>query len=233
MVPADPATQLRECSIALLPRALPLPLLTRLHDAARRCFESPAALPPQHRFNPFSHSVLLTALADFGCALEDLQAPLTPALHPLFAQALGGPWTCCLDHSWLRKKFAPCHAPDPRYQPHSWHQDGALGVRFPPEPGTPIPIAALVTCWFPLTPCGLDRPGLEFVRRPQPALLHFTELDDALLRRRFAPHEFWVPALEPGDALVFLNTTLHRTWAHPGMPHNRLSVEYRIFPTRA
>jgi len=88
----------------------------------------------------------------------------------------------------------------------------------------------LLTCWIPLNPCGIDSPGLELVRCRQPALLHFTELDDAALRRRFPPHEFWAPALEFGDGLVFLNSILHRTYAHPEMPHNRLSVEYRIVP---
>ena len=88
----------------------------------------------------------------------------------------------------------------------------------------------LLTCWIPLNPCGRDSPGLEFVRRRQPALLHFTELDDSALRQRFPPQEFWAPALELGDGLVFLNSTLHRTYARPEMRHNRLSVEYGIFP---
>jgi len=98
------------------------------------------------------------------------------------------------------------------------------------EPGPAVPMTQLLTCWIPLNPCGIDSPGLEFVRRRQPALLHVTELGDAALRQRFAPWEFWAPALESGDALVFLNGALHRTYTRPEMRHNRLSVEYRIFP---
>jgi hypothetical protein len=71
---------------------------------------------------------------------------------------------------------------------------------------------------------------LEFIRRPQGSLLHFTELEDAALRRRFQPQEFCAPDLESGDGLVFLNGTLHRTYSRPEMRQNRLSVEYRIFP---
>jgi hypothetical protein len=33
-----------------------------------------------------------------------------------------------------------------------------------------------------------------------------------------------------GDGVVFLNSTLHRTYTRPEMRQDRLSVEYRIFP---
>ena len=133
-----------------------------------------------------------------------------------------------MDQSWVRKKFAPHHAPTSGYHLQDWHQDGALGVRFPREPGPAIPMTDLLTCWIPLQECGIDSPGLEFICRRQPALLHFTELHDSALRRRFPPHEFWAPKLEFGDGLVFLNDVLHRTCVRPrdatrpverGIPH--------------
>ncbi len=234
MPPDDPAIQLREQGIALLRDVFPKGPLAGLKDAAARCFEAigtQRAIPEHYRFNRFSHSLLLTALLDFGCDPEQLTAPLSAAvLDQLFSEALGIGWTSSREQSWLRKKFAPLQVPDPQYTNQDWHQDGALGVRFPLEPGPEVPMTRLLTCWIPLTPCGRDRPGLEFVRRRQTALLHFTELDDPALRRRFPREEFWAPALEPGDGLVFLNGTLHRTNARPEMPYNRLSVEYRIFP---
>jgi hypothetical protein len=230
----DAAAQLREQGIALLRGVFPKDLLTRLKEAAALCFEAiraGGAVPDHYHFNPFSHSVLLAALPDFGCGPEELMAPLsTPGLGALFCEALDGEWTCGMEQSWVRKKFAPQQTPDRQYQPQTWHQDGALGVRFPTEIGSVIPMTPLVTCWIPLTPCGTDSPGLEFIRHRQAALLHFTELDDSTLRQRFAPQEFWAPALELGDGLVFLNGTLHRTHARPEMRHNRLSVEFRIFP---
>ncbi len=235
MATDDPATQLREQGIALLRGVFAKASLTGLKHAAARCFEAIGAgrsLPERYRFNRFSHSVLLTALTDFGCGgLEELLAPLSATgLEQLFSEAMGSEWICNMEQSWVRKKFVPLQIPAPEYHPHSWHQDGALGVDFPLEAGPVIPITQLLTCWIPLNACGKDSPGLEFVRRRQPALLHFTELDDSALRRRFPPREFWAPELELGDGLVFLNSILHRTYATPEMRHNRLSVEYRIFP---
>jgi len=231
----DSATQLREQGIALLRDVFAKGSLTRLREAATRCFEAirtERSLPERYQFNRFSHSVLLTALMDFGCGgSEELVAPLSaPGLEQLFSEAMGCEWACNMGQSWVRKKFAPLQAPGPQYHPQNWHQDGALGVRFPLESGPVIPMTELLTCWIPLNPCGRDSPGLEFVRRRQAALVHFTELGDSVLRQRFPPQDFWAPALELGDGLVFLNSILHRTYARPEMRHNRLSVEYRIFP---
>ncbi len=213
----------------------PKPSLTRFKESAQRCLhfiESNSQVPAHYRFIRSAHCVLLTALLDFGFTDEsELQAPLSaPGLADLFSQAMGPAWTCRINQSWLRKKFAPHLAPAPAYHIQDWHQDGALGVTFPPQPGPDIPMTALLTCWIPLDASGIHSPGLEFIRGPQPSLLHFTHLDDASLRRRFPQHDFWAPALEFGDGLVFLNSVLHRTHARPEMQHNRLSVEYRIFP---
>jgi hypothetical protein len=230
----DPPAQLREHGIALLRDVFTPGSLAILKEAATRCFEviGPESLTPgSYRFNPFSHSVLLTALTDFGCRMEDLMAPFSaPGLGQLFSEAMGCDWTCQMEQSWVRKKFAPSKVPSPQYHPQSWHQDGALGVHFPSDPGPVIPMTELLTCWIPLNPCGRDSPGLEFVRGHQPALVHFTELDDATLRRRFDSQRFWAPELEFGEGLVFLNSILHRTYARPEMSQNRLSMEYRIFP---
>jgi hypothetical protein len=235
MPTADPATQLREEGVALLRNAFAKESLTNLNEAAQRCFEAISQQSPpagRYRFNGISNSLLLTALVDFGCTdAGELVAPLsTPGLEQLFTAAMGCPWTCNMEQSWLRKKFAPHQAPSPQYHDQGWHQDGALGVRFPSEPGSTVPMTRLLTCWIPLNPCGADSPGLEFICHPQPSLLHFTELGDMALRQRFPQHEFWVPALELGDGLVFLNSVLHRTSARPEMQHSRLSIEYRIFP---
>ena len=234
MSEADSASQLREHGVVLLRDVFAKDSLTRLQDAASRCFEvveTEGTLPERSKFNRFSHSVLLNALMDFGCDSEELTMPLAaPELGSLFSEVMGEEWTCCMEQSWVRKKFAPFQAPAREYHPQGWHQDGALGVRFPPESGPAIPMTELLTCWIPLHPCGRDSPGLEFVRRHQAALLHFTELDDSAVRQRFPPEEFWAPQLELGDGLIFLNSVLHRTYARDEMRHNRLSVEYRIFP---
>jgi hypothetical protein len=227
------SAQLRESGVALLRGFFAQAALTRLREAAAGCFQSiciGSSIPERYRFNPLSNSVLLTALLDCGCEIDDLLAPLSsPELEGLFTETMKRPWRCNLEQSWVRKKFAPAHAPDCGYHLQNWHQDGALGARFPLQPGPEIPMTELVTCWIPLQDCGTDSPGLEFVRRRPRVLLHFTELDDSALRARFGEDEFWAPSLEFGDGLIFLNDVLHRTHVRPGMHEDRLSVEYRIF----
>jgi len=231
----EATTQLRQHGIVLVRKVFAEESLIRLKRAAERCFEAlnqERPLPERYRFNHISNSLLLTALLDFGCTgTEDLIAPLSvPALETLFTAGIDGPWVCHMEQSWLRRKFPPHQSPSPEYHNQDWHQDGALGVRFPREPGAPAPMTRLLTCWIPLNPCGTDSPGLEFIRRPQASLLHFTELDDATLCCRFPVDDFWSPKLEFGDALVFLNSVLHRTSTNPTMQQSRLSIEYRIFP---
>jgi phytanoyl-CoA dioxygenase PhyH len=234
MSEADFAAQLREQGVLLLRGLFAQDALASLREAARKCFEAVEtddSLAEQHRFNRFSHSVLLNALTAFGCTPEELTAPLSAAdLTSLFTEVMGCDWVCKMEQSWLRKKFAPDRPVARKYHLQGWHQDGALGVSFPPESGLSSPISELLTCWIPLDACGADSPGLEFIRGPQPTLLHFTELDDTALRRRFAPEGFWAPELEFGDCLIFLNNVLHRTYTNDAMQRDRISVEYRIFP---
>ncbi len=235
MATGHAAAQLRETGIALLRGYFPVEALASLHAAADRCFEAVAAgaaLPEGYRFNVYSHSVLLRALTDFGLgSLDDLLAPVKlPGLGDLFTEALGGGWQCNPEQSWVRKKFAPCHTAGTGSRRQNWHQDGALGVRFPLEPVANVAMTELVTCWIPLAACGVDSPGLEFILGRQPGLLHFTELEDAALRQRFSARQFWVPELELGDGLIFLNSVLHRTHERPEMSRNRMSLEYRVFP---
>jgi hypothetical protein len=231
----DLSIQLREQGVVLLRDVFASGSLTQLKTAADLFFQAMGqerSLPERYRYNRFSNSVLLTALADFGCGNEEaLWAPLsTSVLRSMLSEATGWGWTCNMEQSWVRKKFAPRLAPASGYHLQGWHQDGALGVSFAQPPGQVIPKTELLTCWIPLNGCGVDSPGLEFIRRRQPALLHFTELDDSALRQRFSPREFWAPALEFGDGLIFLNDILHRTFVHSEMQHDRVSVEYRMMP---
>ena len=234
----DPATQLREHGVAFLRGSFATDALSRLKAAATRCFtaiEAGQALPEHYKFNRFANSILLTALLDFGCSLEDLLAPISaPDLQSLFSEAMRSDCSCNLEQSWLRKKFPPSHPAGSGHPPQDWHQDGALDIRFPLNADQAsmqsIPMTELLTCWIPLEPCDKERPGLEFVRGPQPSLLHFSELNDATFRQRFPPEAFWAPELAFGNGLVFLNSVLHRTHTRPEMQRSRLSVDYRLFP---
>lgn len=226
---------LREDGVVLLRGFFAREPLLGMREAASRCFEAIAAgstVPAHYRFSPHAYSVALTALLDFGCRdEEDLLTPLGgDGLDEMFSDLMEGRWRGGLEHWWVRKRFAPRHARQAGYHVQDWHQDGALGVRFPLEPGPVGPMNRLATCWIPLDACGQESPGLEFIRQRQASLLHFTELADAALRGRYGESAFWTPELELGDGLVFRNDVLHRTHVDGEMRGDRLSVDYRIFP---
>ena len=220
--------QLQEQGVIVLQGVFPKSVLTRLRGSAEACFAAiedgrAPSLAAVHKFSPFSYSALLPALLEFGVSREDLLAPVRAAgLDDL---------TCNVDQAWVRKRYAPVNAPR-LYHPNSWHQDGGLGAVFGPGPESVIPLAPLRTCWIPLQDCGGDCPGLEFVRHRLDRLIHFSQLNDLTLRRRFARELFWAPSLELGDGLLFLAGSLHRTYVQPEMRRDRLSVEYRFFEKR-
>jgi ectoine hydroxylase-related dioxygenase (phytanoyl-CoA dioxygenase family) len=204
--------ELEERGVILLRSAFAREPLSVLRRAAERCLTD-------------CDQAVLPRLLEFGLSEADLYAPLAVAGVDAVVAGLEVHREQC----WVRKRYAPVLAP-PRHHPNSWHQDGGLGVAFPAEPGAMPAMTPLVTCWIPLDPCGVDAPGLEFVTERLDELLHYTELADEKLKRRFAPEKFTAPPLEPGDGLIFLNGTLHRTHVAPRMSRNRRSVEYRFRP---
>jgi hypothetical protein len=216
--------ELHERGVMLLRGVFGEDSLHGLRSAAVACFdaiESGRAPESGWRYNSYSHSVVLAALADFGC--EDLLGPLEA--HGM-TDLIGGA-TCDPQQSWVRKKLAPVRAPA-NHRPHSWHQDGGLGVCFPEDPSEIVPMTPLTTLWVPLNPCNGDCPSLEFVRRRADRLIHYSELADEKLRVQFSPIDFWIPTLQSGDGLIFLNGTLHRTHVGPEMSNDRVSIEYRF-----
>lgn len=109
----------------------------------------------------------------------------------------------------------------------SWHQDGAfLGEA-----------VRAVNVWVALTPCGGDRdaPGMEMVPRRLDGLVE-TGTEGAFLSKEVSPRmvegmELPVvrPEFDPGDALVFDDTFLHRTFTTPEMDRDRYAVEWWMF----
>jgi len=213
---------LRSKGVVLLKGVFAVEVLLRLKHAC-------SAQPKLNE--PFSYSISVAELVDSAAwTHSEALAPLNAGgLAEILEESLSEAVECRLEQSFVRRRFAPRNAPR-LYQPNAWHQDGGLGVAFGADPSAPLRMTRLVTCWAPLNACGRDRPSLEFVRRPMDRLLHYTQLDDTMLRERFAPEEFWAPEVQLGDGLVFLPGTLHRTFAQPEMEHDRLSIEYRLFP---
>ena len=238
------ASELGGPGFAVLHSWFAMDVLLAIQAASERCFEAverDASIAERCGLNRYSHSVPLAALAEFGFDGELTVLLNAAGLDDLIEAAVGAGWVCRMEHCWVRKKFAPRNAPASRYHPQGWHQDGALGVRFPqlaedglagakprPEPS----MTELLTVWVPLNACGKDSPGLEFAGGRQERLLHFSELEDERVRLRFGAGEFCAPELGIGDGLIFLNSVLHRTYLRAEMERDRMSVEYRLFPEK-
>ena len=188
------------------------------------------SLPPGQKYLPAASSVTFDAIFEEERRRRILGAIATEPLRQLIENALGGPCVCDLDQAWVRRQYAPGHYPR-GHAPHGWHQDGALGFDFTAigatEPG-PEALLRLVTCWFPLTPCGSEAPGLEFLARRWDRLRPVACLREDQLRAEFPPAQFQRPVMEAGDALIFLGGTLHHTHVTPEMHLNRTSIEFRF-----
>lgn len=247
---------LKNYGVVLLKGILDTAQLSLVARSATQCFSSIEQilheqgseqvsnyLPFYYFFNARSTSVSLFALDDYQVtrAFETISHQMLSILvnslaYQILAQMMDNSLLFNLSQSWVRKQYAPSHY-HPLHTPHSWHQDGALGVTFNPlsdrsndyisEPLTP-----LITCWIPLTDCGRNRPGLQLIRRNLDQLLHYDCLNEVKLRQRFAPDEFWSPEMTLGDVLIFLNGTLHKTYVTEAMTQDRISVELRLMSAK-
>ncbi len=152
-------------------------------------------------------------------------------LAALAATSILGPALCCdLDQAWGRRQYPALMSPG-GHQPHQWHQDGALGFDFSSanQQNRARGLLPLVTCWLPLTACGRDAPGLEFLDLAHDSVLPVAQLDDRSLRHRFPAELFVGPLLQAGDVLLFGGGILHRTLLTPAMHLTRTSIELRFF----
>ena len=145
--------------------------------------------------------------------------------------ALGGNLAIDVDQCWVRRQYAMGNYP-PLHAPHSWHQDGALAFDFYRNGAAASEDALLemMTCWIPLTPCGVDAPGLELITTPVERLVPPSLLADPQLGGMFANENCQQPRMNPGDALLFRGSVLHRTFVTPEMTRDRTSIELRLFP---
>ncbi len=174
------------------------------------------------------HSSSLRLRAVDGLPIEDV---LHQALNADLLLRLGPLTACDVDQCWVRRQYAVHNAP-PHHAPHSWHQDGALNFDFIAHSGAQMPADALLdmlTCWIPLTPCGVDAPGLELMRDRVDHLLAPAALTPEQVHDRYPAGSFERPAMNPGDALLLRGDTLHRTHVTPAMKHDRTSIELRFF----
>lgn len=108
----------------------------------------------------------------------------------------------------------------------------------------------LLTIWLALTNAGRDAKGLEFAlpyvvrsdAEVEQAYLpaagvkaqagHPMSFDDGELREQIGRYRTRVPAMAPGDALIFGHTAFHRTQLGGHADRPRLAIEFRIAPRK-
>jgi len=170
-------------------------------------------------FVPTASSLGFEALGAGGKAVE---GALRDALGATMEAALGAPIRPLLESAWLRRQFAPRHAP--RYHaPHAWHQDGGLGFDYLNDPNLEDGLLPMVTCWCPLVPCGEDAPGVAYLPHRPGALLAPEALSTL-------SELGTTPTLAAGDVLMMMGDLIHRTHVTPEMTRDRISVELRFVP---
>jgi ectoine hydroxylase-related dioxygenase (phytanoyl-CoA dioxygenase family) len=180
-------------------------------------------------FSARSSSMRLFSIS--GIDLEAVRRAISGNELPTSCErALGAAVACDLDQCWVRRQYPPAKYPS-LHAPHSWHQDGALHFDFRACSAEQRRegVLDMITCWIPLTPCGIDAPGLELIERQMEGLLPPPHMTDQYLREQFSPEEFQQPAMQPGDALLFRGGILHRTHVTAQMTKVRTSIELRLF----
>ena len=224
------------------PKVIPEDLIQEWAKTAEECYQRLKAieqqggleavqksLPAGQKYVPTASSFTLeVAFPENGRRIlrEIANSPVRSCIE----QALGGSAACDLDQAWVRRQYAPSRYPA-QHAPHMWHQDGALGYDFLGAMTTGHDAKALlpmVTCWIPLTSCGVDAPGLEFVTERTEELMPVTSLQDVFLRSQYPAEAFWKPAMQPGDSLLFRSGVLHRTYVISEMTRDRTSIELRF-----
>ncbi|MDH3755258.1 MAG: phytanoyl-CoA dioxygenase family protein [Acidimicrobiia bacterium] len=176
---------------------------------------------PGSRFVPTACSFdsrWLAATLSHGSLLVD--GGLVASIEAL----LGGPPALIEDEAWIRRQVPTNEAVTP-HVPHSWHQDGALGVDFESPAGDPVAsMLPMVTAWCALDECGAIAPGLEISHDRLDGLLRPDELAP------FAPRagESTVPMIDRGDVLLLTGAVLHRTGRPAGAVAARRSIELRF-----
>jgi Phytanoyl-CoA dioxygenase (PhyH) len=122
-------------------------------------------------------------------------------------------------------------AKEPRMRVADWHQDGAFlgdGIR-------------TINCWFALTRCGRDAPGMDIMPRRIDRILpvgeegcHFDwTVSPKTVARAFPGVRPWRPEFQEGDVLLFDEFAVHRTAAEEEMPNIRYAIESWFFAPSA
>jgi ectoine hydroxylase-related dioxygenase (phytanoyl-CoA dioxygenase family) len=240
---SDSYAVLHKAGVLLQPKVIPEAIIQEWAKTAEECYQRiqtieqqggleavQKSLSPGQKYVSTASSFTLEAAFPEESGRRILKQIADSPVRNCIEEVLGGQAVCDLDQAWVRRQYAPSRYPA-RHSPHAWHQDGALGYDFLGAMTTGHDAKALlpmITCWIPLTPCGVDAPGLEFIAERTEALLPVTSLQDAYLRSQYPAEAFWRPVMQAGDSLLFRSGVLHRTFVTSEMIRNRTSIELRF-----
>ncbi len=121
-----------------------------------------------------------------------------------------------------------------RYAAVKWHQDVSFFGKD----------CQGVNCWAAVTPCGEDNPGLAFVPtrfndhpgwngEDVASLDYGLDVLEELVLELQKEHPIVYPVLEPGDAILFDEMTLHSTAVRPWKRLTQVVAISWFFPARA
>lgn len=132
-------------------------------------------------------------------------------------------------------------------EPTPWHitairrvNPGNAATILPFHQDQSVMVRPSLNLWVALTPCGRFAPGLEMVLTDRTDLLETyspaetefatnrTQIRPELVERTFGSGALWRPEFEPGDAMIFKGTTVHRSHVAPVMIESRLDAEMRL-----
>ncbi len=99
---------------------------------------------------------------------------------------------------------------------------------------------ATINFWVALSDAGIDRPGIEILPqklntelvRGQVGATVGWEVFEETIAELFGLDKLWAPPVEPGDAIVFDQMNVHRTYLTDGMIDTRFAIEAWMFPAR-
>ena len=190
-------------------------------------------LPSSYNFRENVTSLNICALNDYSpFIIQDILTLVENRLiQKILTVIMGEKVNLNFQECWLRKQYAPSNY-HKLHHPHTWHQDGSLGLNFPfnyQKKYLSKPLNKLITLWLPLTPCGINSPSLQFITQNLKKPLHFNYLKEEILKEIFNQKDFYAPTLKVGDAVIFLNGTLHKTYVTSTMTKDRISIELRFF----
>jgi ectoine hydroxylase-related dioxygenase (phytanoyl-CoA dioxygenase family) len=99
---------------------------------------------------------------------------------------------------------------------------------------------ATINFWVALSDAGIDRPGIEILPqklntelvRGQVGATVGWEVFEETIAELFGLDKLWAPVVQPGDAIVFDQMNVHRTYLTEGMTDSRFAIEAWLFPAR-